>query len=158
MRKIIMFLVMLLIFPIVNAAYDNYVLCRNQTMEESIASFNEIRLNGSNSMIQLQNTNKELVIYNKTDVWDNYINITLDARITGTVSGLALNRSSYSSNYFWISHLDHNSTYKINASGNITQNITFAGTGIIRSTAVDTIDGSRLFILDADMGRITEID
>ena len=82
MRKIILFLIVLLLLPSVNALYDKYVICQNSTLDDAVASIVGLRFNGTQSMHILHNAGKRILLYNKTSQWDNYENITIDKRIT----------------------------------------------------------------------------
>mgnify|MGYP001607049547 CR=1 FL=1 len=158
MLKMLLFLILFLL-PSVNALYDNYAVCNNQSVEQFVNNIDALRFNESNVFWSLNDASNEIEVYRKTPGWfNNTENISIQKEAMISARGLALNRSSYSNKYFWIQGRGQNVTYKLNASGNITQNISLANTGIINPVAIDTIDGSRLFILDQDQQRIYEID
>ena len=115
MRKFLI-LFLLLLLPSVNALYDNYVVCQNRTVEDMVTTVSDsIRFNSTNTIWVLDDTANKILIYNRSDVFDNYVNITLSGLPSGTLTGLALNRSSYSNKYFWVTHLQTNSTLKLNS-------------------------------------------
>ena len=152
-------LMVLLLLPSVNALYDNYVVCNNQSVEQFVNDIDAIRFNESNVFWSLNDASNGIEVYRKTaGFFNNTENISIQKEAMISARGLALNRSSYSNKYFWIQVRSQNVTYKLNASGNITQNISLTATGIVNPIGIDTIDGSRLFILDQDQQRIYEID